>query len=284
MKEIDLKKLLKNGGYIEFLSDKDRLKHYLKDSDSDYRNLLNKFLFYNSEDKMLRVSQETVLKYGMHEVDLNKVQQEILMIKNKYLKKFPKHRFPDILIHDKKQGRYYGGGYKNLVVIEPDYLIRQEGFTLGHELGHHFIYQEKKRFWGAFSWWLFPLIAYVFMGYEILFESEFVSQAGPEMGILFFLKLCFVFCMILSWPIRSRNYQIELFCDDFSFWINSKQVYMGFDKHLFSGWSHPHNYLRTSRNKNIKNYEDIKVQKYIPSVFNLICFDLLSWREKSDSN
>ena len=279
----DLSTFLKNKGTIHFISDEDALKERLKDSNLSIDSFLHKFLFYKHDGSLLTNVYNKKFILDNKEISLNDIALNILEYKIKYKNNFKNHRFPDVIFCAEKKGRFYKlNNSDSFIILDPKFLLNNDvgRFTIGHELGHHFIEEEKISFKGAKNLWIYPFHIYsllcLYSIYDISnIDNTFIQIFTTILMILFLIKNNY---FIISWSFRSKNYQKELFCDDFSFWINDKIVNMdGFGQYpLISSWTHPSDYYRMNRIRNINSFNDVSIESTINSFYNLIILELPS--------
>lgn len=292
MESIDLKEFIDGGGYIEVLLNEKRLAQLSLEKSTDFSVLANKFVFYNSDNSMKKDVYGKTFTFEGVEVNLSELMTRFVIIKNKFLKQFPHMEMPDIVIHKKLDyGSYACIDSRPLMSMPFHYLGNYHDFTLGHELGHHYLRFNKVDFKTAYTHWLWVSFGFLGMLCWNIYEVYTSAQAGEMMKTVLYLGLGsqvgLVLVMLISWFFRSKNYQVEFFCDDFSFWLNNDSNVKMYNYHEYpflSSWTHPNNRSRVDRARKIEKFEDIKVERFIKEYYNFFCLDLMWWKKKEAKN
>lgn len=269
----DLNIFFESGGHIEVLLNK-RIR-------SDFPQIVDKIVFYNKDETINYNVFNKKMIYCGKQVDLQLFLNKILIVKNKFKSNFPNMDMPDLIIKKDLLGSYFPDKERPLISIPTNNLIDYSGFTLGHELGHHYIINSQINFNGAsnnkFFLFIIIIIIHLFTLINILFiNTEHSILEKYSLGLVFGVCIFTYVASLFTWKKRSIKYQVEYFCDDFSFWINDDIVEMFGYKHqpFISGTRHPHNRSREKRKRKICNFEDIKIKNSINEFFNLLCLGI----------
>lgn len=155
----------------------------------------------------------------------------------------------------------------NVAHIPMSYLYESEvndfSFTIGHELGHVYLYEKNFNFNHKILNYLLPFnLLYLYICFFSI-EEFILKGIYNSLDILMFFLLVFIHIIntyiLLTVFKRFKNYEIEMFCDDFSCFINNK-LYKNYNFQnppLYSSSSHPCSYLRIKKMEIFSNLENL---------------------------